>query len=369
MATGFTSSVVETFVLLGISVAIINLRMYVRIRAVGVEGLWADDYIMILVAITYSALAACTYVAQVTCQGLANDDMTNDQRQSLDPNSAEYFMRVLGSKIEVVSRVLYIVVVWLTKAAMLAFCQRLTERLGKYRNRIRIGIALLVMSWLADFLIAMLNCRPFHKNWQIYPDPGPQCYSATSPFSVYGTLILNIITSIYVFFVPLPILWMANIKLWKKIGLIMLVSANGFVVAVAILRGYLILSTDTSGAKDASKWAYRLCFVAVVTTNLPLLFPLLRRLISPVMMKEGASIQRRIRTITAWERSGEVRKSSTRRQSRWNAGFMPGFSESGHLTGLEHTGEKAPHDTGIDLGEDSDRKDSLDLVYHHRGMV
>ncbi|KAI0892513.1 hypothetical protein F4806DRAFT_499920 [Annulohypoxylon nitens] len=369
MATDITSSVVETFVLLGISAAIISLRMYVRIRAVGLEGLWADDYIMILVVVTYSALAACTYTAQVTCQGLANDDMTDEQREALDPNSAEYSMRVLGAKIEIVSRVLYIVVLWLTKAAMLAFCRRLTERLGKYKMRIRIGIVLLATSWLADFLITMLNCRPFPMNWQIYPDPGPQCYPGTSPYGVYGTLSLNIITSLYVFFVPLPILWMANIKLWKKIGLIMLVSANCFVIAVAILRAYLILSTDTSGAREASRWAYRVSFVAVVTTNLPLLFPLLRRLMSPVMMKEGASTQRRIRTITVWERSGEVRKSSLRRQSRWNAGFLPGFSEDGRLTGLGQTGERAAHDTGIDLGEDSDRIDRQDPVDRNRGMV
>lgn len=146
---------------------------------------------------TYSALAACTYTAQVTCQGLANDDMTDEQREALDPNSAEYSMRVLGAKIEIVSRVLYIVVLWLTKAAMLAFCRRLTvsshftanvkdhkcmltsslsqERLGKYKMRIRIGIVLLATSWLADFLITMLNCRPFPMNWQIYPDPGRMC--------------------------------------------------------------------------------------------------------------------------------------------------------------------------------------------------
>ncbi|KAI1453122.1 hypothetical protein F4805DRAFT_386755 [Annulohypoxylon moriforme] len=353
-----TLAIVESFILLGISTAIIALRMYVRVAAVGWIGLWADDWIMILVVLTYSALAANTYIALVKCKGLANDDMTPEKRESLDPQSEEFSLRVLGAKIEIVSRVIYIVVLWMTKAAMLAFCRRLTERLGKYKKRIRFGFALLAATWLADFLITMFNCRPFPRNWQIYPDPGPTCYPATSPYGVYGTLSLNIATSLYVFFVPLPILWMANIKLWKKIGLILLVSANCFVIAVAILRAYLILTAQTSGAKQASRWAYRVCFVAVVTTNLPLLFPLLRRLMSPVMKESRNTQQRQIRTITAWERTRELTKLNARRPSRreWNAGFCPGLSEDGHLTGLRSNIDAAIFDTGIDLGS-SDRID------------
>ncbi|KAI1214265.1 uncharacterized protein F4807DRAFT_468184 [Annulohypoxylon truncatum] len=356
MASDTTLATVEIFVLLGISTAIIVLRTYVRMTAVGWEGLWADDYIMILVVLMYSVLAACTQVAVVKCKGLANDDMTPEQRASLDPEGEEYALRVLGAKIEIVSRVLYLVVLWMTKAAMLAFCRRLTERLGKYKKRIWVGIILLAASWLADFLITIFNCRPFPMNWQIYPDPGQMCYPATSPYGVYGTLSLNILTSLYVFFVPLPILWMANIKLWKKIGLILLVSANCFVIAVAILRAYLILSTDTAGARQASRWAYRVCFVAVVTTNLPLLFPLLRRWMSPVM-KESHREPRRIKTITAWDRSGSPGKlPGARRLSRWNTGFCPGLSEDGRLTlaSLGRSGQRAIVDTGIDCASSDD---------------
>lgn len=36
--------------------------------------------------------------------------------------------RTLGAKIYIATRVLYTVVLWLTKGAMLAFCQRLTVR-------------------------------------------------------------------------------------------------------------------------------------------------------------------------------------------------------------------------------------------------
>ncbi|KAI0380646.1 hypothetical protein F5Y04DRAFT_281673 [Hypomontagnella monticulosa] len=294
---------INVFILLGISLLVYALRLYARVTAVGWRGLCADDYLMLIVALAYSAQAACTYAELVTANGLANDGMTPDERMLLSPDSEEYAMRVLGSKLEVVTRVQYITVLWLTKAAMLAFCQRLTSRLGEYRTRIRVGFAMLAVTWVSDILVTMLSCRPLYMNWQINPDPGVECHPATTPYTLFGTLSFNILTSLYVFFVPLPILWMAHIKLWKKIGLILLILANCFVVAISILRGYLITTAGSAGARLANRWAYRVCFVAVVAANLPLLFPMARRMMKP-FIKERRKPQRGIRTITIWERAG-----------------------------------------------------------------
>ncbi|OTB01621.1 hypothetical protein M426DRAFT_63663 [Hypoxylon sp. CI-4A] len=279
MASPLVSSAVEEFVLLGIIIADITLRIHLRARAVGWKRLTSDDYLMILVAPVYSALTASAHVVVVKCKGQANDNMTAKQRASLDPASKEYSIRTIASKFELIQRVLYFTTLWLTKASMLAFCRRLTERLSNYRSREHIGFAILGATWIADFLIAMLNCRPFHKNWQINPDPGAACYPATSPYSAYGTLSLNILTSLYIFLIPLPLVWMASLRLWKKMGLIMLVSANCFVIAISILRGYLISLDTISATRQASLWSVRVCFVAVMTTNLPLLFPFMRRLL------------------------------------------------------------------------------------------
>ncbi|KAI1370631.1 hypothetical protein F4677DRAFT_465024 [Hypoxylon crocopeplum] len=294
---------IESYVLLAVGLAIIGLRIWVRARAVGWKGLRIDDYLMLLVVAPYSALMVCAHISLVNYGGLSNDGMTPMQRELLDPQSTEYSMRMRGAQLEIVSRIIYTVVLWLTKGAMLGFCRRLTERFGQYEKRIRIGFVLLGTTWLADFLITMLSCRPFPRNWQIQPDPGEACHPATSPYSLFGTLSFNIFTSLYVFFVPLPILWMANIKIWKKVGLIMLVSANCFVIAVAILRGYLTTAYAWEGARQASRWAARVSFVAVATTNLPLFFPLICRVMAP-LMKMRPTQMRRIRTITVWERTG-----------------------------------------------------------------
>lgn len=41
-----------------------------------------------------------------------------------------------------------------------------------YRKRISAGFALILTTWVAAHLSILLGCRPFKKNWQIYPDPG-----------------------------------------------------------------------------------------------------------------------------------------------------------------------------------------------------
>ncbi|KAI1382999.1 uncharacterized protein F4822DRAFT_434926 [Hypoxylon trugodes] len=292
---------VEDFILLGVGLAVIGLRMYLRIIAVGWRDIKPDDYLIVLAGLVYCGLSTSTYIGLDKYGGLSNDGMTDEQRETLDPRSKEYTLRASGAKLEIVSRVLYATVLWLTKGSMLAFYRRLTERFGQYETRIRVGYAILVVTWLADLLITLLSCRPFRANWQINPDPGGTCHPATSPYSLFGTLSFNIITSLYVFFVPLPILWMANIEMWKKLGLILLVSAECFVIAVAILRGYLITATPMSGARQASRWAYRVSFVAIVTTNLPLFFPLLWRFVA--LMVTVKPHVRHIKTITTFERT------------------------------------------------------------------
>jgi hypothetical protein len=47
----------------------------------------------------------------------------------------------------------------------------LQENLG-FEKRICAGFGIVVTTWVAVLLTILLGCRPFKKNWQIYPDPG-----------------------------------------------------------------------------------------------------------------------------------------------------------------------------------------------------
>jgi hypothetical protein len=40
------------------------------------------------------------------------------------------------------------------------------------KMRIKIGYGLIAATYVATILSILLGCQPFHKNWQINPDPG-----------------------------------------------------------------------------------------------------------------------------------------------------------------------------------------------------
>lgn len=38
--------------------------------------------------------------------------------------------------------------------------------------RVRIGYVIVISTYIATEMSILFGCRPFHKNWQISPDPG-----------------------------------------------------------------------------------------------------------------------------------------------------------------------------------------------------
>jgi hypothetical protein len=97
----------------------------------------------------------------------------------------------------------------------------------------------------------------------------------------------------YLLSIPLPMLWMSSLRPAKKVGLMILFGGGFLVIACATLRCVLIVTVRSSsvnliphlltnnpqdpinGAQLAGGWAVRETFVAVVTTNLPMVYPLL----------------------------------------------------------------------------------------------
>ncbi|KAH7040083.1 uncharacterized protein B0I36DRAFT_5317 [Microdochium trichocladiopsis] len=267
---------IEPLVLFLVGVAIVALRTYARVRVVGWKHLESDDYIMFFVAFFYASGTAFAYVAGTYWHGLTNGSMTPEQRAALSPDSDEYQWRVNGSKAYLAIWVSFSLVLWLQKGAMLAFFIRLTSRLGDYTKIIRFGFLFVSVSYISIVLVFFLDCLPLERNWQVNPYPGGSCIPAdVTTLSV--VLSLNIATDIYILAIPLPIFWMAHIKYWKKLGLLVLVSGNIFIIAVAIVRVCLIIGDPLHGSQQAAPWTYRVMFVSVVSTNAPMLAPLLRK--------------------------------------------------------------------------------------------
>ncbi|KIH92525.1 hypothetical protein SPBR_02568 [Sporothrix brasiliensis 5110] len=270
-----SSFTTEAFTLFGIGFGFIMLRTYARLSKTGMFGFKADDYLMLVAAVVYAAETVLAYSVGAYWHGMANSGMTDAERAALSPDTEEYRMRVTGSKTQVAGWSTYTLLLWLLKASMCSFYLRLTEGLD-YRRRIYAGFGLIFATWVAVLLSILLGCRPMSKNWQIYPDPGNACQPAVSHINVFVTLVLNVLTDIYLMSIPLPMLWKANLRPAKKIGLMVLFSGGLFVTAAAILRCVLIITNPATSAQLAGAWGCRETFVAVVTSNAPMIFPLMR---------------------------------------------------------------------------------------------
>ncbi|KAM7185647.1 hypothetical protein V8F20_011725 [Naviculisporaceae sp. PSN 640] len=275
---------IEAFTLFAVALSVTILRTYARMRGEGIRGLGWEDYLVWLGVIAYAIETGLAYSVGAVARGMANNGMTDKQRAALSPDDPEYALRQIGSKIQISGWSTYSVLLWALKASLLVFYLRLTAGLGRsYRIRIYIGFAFLLASFMVVVLNLYLACRPFHHYWQIFPNPGEVCQPAISNQIVWTYFGMNVSTDLYLISIPVPMLFQANLKPLRKVGLIILFSGGLFVVACATLRCVLIVTDPVNGAQLAGSWAVRESFIAVVTTNLPMIFPLIKVWLSPLI--------------------------------------------------------------------------------------
>ncbi|KAM0559927.1 hypothetical protein ACHAPJ_003877 [Fusarium lateritium] len=276
-------SIVESWTLYAVGVASTLLRFYARMRVDGFRSLQSEDYLMAIGIIFYTIQTTLAYNIGILAHGLANNGMTDAERAALSPNSQEYDFRIIGSKIQVAGWTIYSALIWSLKLSMLYFYTRLTDGLGRpYRIRIYVGFALVIATFVATMIAIFAGCRPFQNYWQINPNPGNSCQAAISKPIVWVSFAANVSTDIYLIAIPLPMLWGSSLKTIKKIASTIVLGAGIFVLVCATLKSVFVLVDPINGAQLAGAWGTREAFVAVMTTNLPILFPLFRVWLTPI---------------------------------------------------------------------------------------
>ncbi|OJJ96245.1 hypothetical protein ASPACDRAFT_125809 [Aspergillus aculeatus ATCC 16872] len=271
--------VIEAFTLLAIAILTIACRIAARWITAGPKNFALDDYLMPVAGVVYALETGAAYCVSAWWHGLANNSMTAAQRAALSPQSEEYRLRVGGSKTQVLGWSLYTTLLWLLKTCMAVFYSRLTAGIYNMTRRIRLAYLFIAGTYLAVILSILLGCRPLRRNWQIYPDPGNYCQPAVSHIDVYVTVTLNVVTDVYLISIPFPILFKARLPWREKLELVVLFSGGLFVMAAGILRCVLIVTAGANGASQAGSWACRETFVAVIIGNLPMIYPVCRRMV------------------------------------------------------------------------------------------
>ncbi|KFY16447.1 hypothetical protein V492_01333 [Pseudogymnoascus sp. VKM F-4246] len=273
----------ELWTLYAFGVAVTVLRTYARVKAVEFRDLQADDFIIWLAIALYTTQSTLAFFAVNHGQGLANNSMSDDQRAALSPSSEEYELRVFGSKIQVVGWTCYCCLIFTLKIAVLFFYMRLTEGLSKkFRVRIWVGFGIVIVTFLASIITIFGACQPFAKYWQINPNPGNQCQGAVARPIVWVTFISSVLTDLYLIMIPIPMLWGTKLKLAKKIAATIVLGAGVFVLICSLLKTIFVIVDATHGAELAGRWGTREAFVSVITTNLPMIFPLVRNWLKPL---------------------------------------------------------------------------------------
>ncbi|QSS53272.1 hypothetical protein I7I53_00475 [Histoplasma capsulatum var. duboisii H88] len=311
----FRSFSTEAWTLLAVAILVTSIRMYARIDGVGFRGLQPDDYLVVVGVTFYTIETALAYSVGNVAKGLANNGMTDEQRAALSPDNPEYRLRIIGSKIQICGWTTYGILLWSLKASLLVLYMRLTFGLKrKYRIQLYIGFGFIVVSWVAVVLNLFLACRPFNKYWQIYPDPGNVCQPAVSNQIIWVYLGFNVATDMYLLSIPIPMLWQSSIKPMKKVGLTVLFSGGLLVMACAVVRVVMIVVDPVNGAQSAGSWAVRETFIAVITTNMPMVFPLMKSWFSTVFGSLITSL--RSSKTTGNEGSKDLRTFGSSRKGR-----------------------------------------------------
>ncbi|ORY71421.1 uncharacterized protein BCR38DRAFT_492574 [Pseudomassariella vexata] len=279
MADAAQKFIQEVWGLQGTAYLVVGIRYATRIQTVGWQKLAWDDFFMLLATLVYTAESVAAYFVVAYWQGLANNAMTDDQRATLEADSPEWVLRVNGSKTHVIGLLLYTTLLWLLKACWVVYYKRLTEGVHNMRRLILGAMIVMPVTYVACLLVAFLKCIPFHHQWQINPSPGNNCMPAVSFIQTIFVMGMNTVTDFYLMAIPIPMVWKSNLPLRKKFTLLIMFSGGFLEMAFGILRCVSILTLGDVDPAQSGYWSVRESFVSFVLTNMPMVYPLVKKYI------------------------------------------------------------------------------------------
>ncbi|KAK2740982.1 hypothetical protein FQN55_008537 [Onygenales sp. PD_40] len=273
---------------------------------VGIQGLKPDDYLIVFAWLCYSAMTGMAHIV-----GYAQDNGNIPAEMRASMSEEEKALRSLGAKCFMVGWFTYIGLIWTLKMNMLFFYKRVVNGLWVEKFILPAQVIVGITAVSIYFLLG-LTCRPFHRMFQVYPDPGPVCTPQSHAY-LLPILVMNVSTDMMIMAIPIPILAKLRVSIWRRIGIFILFGAGIFIMVAACLRVYFVIATKTGAS--AAIWSCREDLVAVFVGNAPLIRPLFSRKLWRGGYHEGTRPGYK-NTSDSIELSGKFPSTSGKRNSR-----------------------------------------------------
>ncbi|KAG9193561.1 hypothetical protein G6011_03596 [Alternaria panax] len=261
-------ALIETWTLYAIGSVAIMLRIFSRTKMVGISGWHPDDYLIFFAWACYTGMTVAAHIVGGTGD---TSHLMMQERLSFTPEQAA--ARQKGSQWFMVGWFTYIGLIWTLKLNMLFLYRRVVSMVW-VKMFIVPTMVFVGATAISIWILLGTACRPFHKIWQILPDPGKYCMPQSPAFLV-TILVLNLVTDVCIMLIPIPIIIPLKISWGRKIGLMIMFSGAMFIMIAAILRVYFVMALQQG--QTAAIWSCREDIVAVIIGQATIIRPLFTR--------------------------------------------------------------------------------------------
>ncbi|RSM02593.1 hypothetical protein CEP52_007907 [Fusarium oligoseptatum] len=263
---------------------IVICRMISRRMLLGsIKKLQVEDYLMLCAMITDTVLMVGMSIVSRTSSNLIDPNDNHVMSQ------AEIDERIRGSKWVLVVEQMQIITIWTMKYCLLLMYNRLT----------------------------MIWCRPFNQFWAV-PPKNTQCATQTNHLIV--NTVLNISSDVMIILIPMPIFLKSQLPLKRKLVLIGVFALGAFTILSAILSKFY--SFNEPFGSNWTFWYVRESSTALLTSNLPYIWTLLRRLFNLGSFNGSSYGKRSTNPSTNFRSNFTNHRSGVRSQVRAEGGTL-----------------------------------------------
>ncbi|KAL1961623.1 hypothetical protein VTN77DRAFT_1373 [Rasamsonia byssochlamydoides] len=166
----------------------------------------------------------------------------------------------------------YILCQWLIKMSFLTFYLRVLSSSNLYRKLVFAVMAFTTCQTISVWLFYALQCIPLGAFFNPAAYPDAKCIP--TPITLYIPASLNVITDLLIYILPIYPLWVLQMTLKRRIGLILCFTVGGSTILVSLLR-FIVLVQLGSGSRTTYVYGsvdivttIELC-TAIITANMP----------------------------------------------------------------------------------------------------